>query len=59
MTLGIGIMSFDRPDYLRGTLHGLMTNDLTDCDVWLFQALANAIRARARHGHDRQSDRDA
>jgi len=37
MKLGIGIMSFDRPDYLRGALHGLMTNDLTDCDVWLYQ----------------------
>ncbi len=37
MKLGIGIMSFDRPDYLREALHGLMTNDLTGCDVWLFQ----------------------
>jgi len=34
---GIGILSFNRPVYLRATLQGLKSNDLTDCDVWLFQ----------------------
>ena len=35
--LGIGVLAFDRCDYLRATLDGLKSNDLTDCDVWLFQ----------------------
>jgi len=35
--IGIGIMSFDRPHYLGPMLQSLGANDLTDCEVWLFQ----------------------
>lgn len=37
MTLGIGVMSFDRPHYLSFALEALQANDLGGCDVWLFQ----------------------
>ena len=37
MRLGIGVMAFDRVDYLRECLRALKQNDLTDCDIYLFQ----------------------
>lgn len=39
--LAIGVMAFDRPHYLAETLASLKANDLTNCDVWLFQDGAN------------------
>lgn len=35
--LGIAIMAYTRPDYLRRTLDSLAANDLSDCDVHLWQ----------------------